>query len=66
MHVEDVELQPDMTFKVQPVRVLGHQDRQLRNRTLPMVKVQWSQHSEREATWEMEGEMREKYPYLFE
>ncbi|XP_052204108.1 uncharacterized protein LOC127809389 [Diospyros lotus] len=46
VHAKNVELQPDMTFEVQPVRVLERQDRQLRRRTLHMVNVQWSQHLE--------------------
>jgi hypothetical protein len=29
-------------------------------------KVLWSNHSEREARWEKESVMREKYPHLFE
>jgi hypothetical protein len=28
-------------------------------------KVIWSNYSEREATWEKESVMREKYPHLF-
>ena len=31
----------------------------------PYVKVQWSNHSGREATWELEDAMREAYPHLF-
>ena len=37
----------------------------LRRRTIPYVKVQWSNHSTREATWELEEEMRTKYSHLF-
>ena len=38
----------------------------LRRRVIPYVKVQWSNHTVREATWELEEEMRKKYPYLFD
>ena len=38
----------------------------LRRRNIPYVKVQWSRYSEREATWELEEEMKQKYPQLFE
>ena len=38
----------------------------LRRRNISYVKVQWSRHSEREATWELEEEMKQKYPQLFE
>jgi len=31
-----------------------------------LVKIQWRNHTEEEATWELEGTIREKYPQLFE
>ncbi|KAL3515161.1 hypothetical protein ACH5RR_022063 [Cinchona calisaya] len=37
----------------------------VRNKVIPYVKVLWSNHSEREATWELESLMRSKYPALF-
>ena len=30
-----------------------------------MVKVKWGHHASREAIWELEEHMRQKYPYLF-
>jgi hypothetical protein len=30
-----------------------------------MCKVQWSHHSEHEATWEREDELKEEFPQLF-
>jgi hypothetical protein len=30
-----------------------------------MCKVQWSHHSEDEATWEREDELKEEFPQLF-
>ncbi|XP_038984429.1 uncharacterized protein LOC103696882 [Phoenix dactylifera] len=47
------------------VRVVDRKEQVLRRRTIPYVKIQWSNHSEREATWELEDEMKEKYPNLF-
>lgn len=48
-----------------PLCILAHEERKLRNRVIPYVKVQCSNHNEREATWGFESEMRDKYPYLF-
>jgi hypothetical protein len=31
-----------------------------------MCKVQWNRHSEEEATWEREEDLRKAYPQLFE
>ena len=48
-----------------PVQILDRQDRVLRSKTIPFVKVKWSNHSENEATWELEENMRKSYPNLF-
>ncbi|KAK4384141.1 hypothetical protein Sango_3087500 [Sesamum angolense] len=46
-------------------RNFGSECKELRNQEISKVKVKWSHHSPREATWEVEESMREKYPYLF-
>jgi hypothetical protein len=38
----------------------------MRRRMIKYVKVLWTNQSEREATWELEEQMRKKYPELFE
>jgi hypothetical protein len=60
--LEDVELEPDLTYAEYPVRVLDQKDRSTRRRTIKMYKVQWNQHSEDEATWETEEYLNEKFP----
>ena len=49
-----------------PSAHIGFSNRVIRNRTIKYVKVLWTNQSEREATWELEAQMREKYPKLFE
>ena len=49
-----------------PVRILDFSDHVMRNRTIRYLKVLWTNHLEGEATWELEAQMREKYPKLFE
>uniref|UniRef100_A0A2N9FVM9 RNA-directed DNA polymerase n=1 Tax=Fagus sylvatica TaxID=28930 RepID=A0A2N9FVM9_FAGSY len=63
---EPLQLREDLTYEEQPIRIVDKKEQELRRRTIQYVKVQWNNHSEREATWELEEEMREKYPYLFE
>jgi hypothetical protein len=46
-------------------RILDWAEKSTRNSTTRFCKVLWSNHSEREATWE-ESALREKYPHLFE
>ncbi|XP_038985472.1 uncharacterized protein LOC120111701 [Phoenix dactylifera] len=63
---EPLHLQEDLTYEEFPVRIVDRKDQVLRHRTIPFVKVQWNNHTEREATWELEEEMKVKYPQLFE
>nr|CAD1835615.1 unnamed protein product [Ananas comosus var. bracteatus] len=65
LEYEPVELHDDVTYEEFPVSILAR-ERKLRNRTIPYVKVKWSNHSRRESTWELEERMREVYPHLFD
>ena len=48
-----------------PVQIVDRQVKQLRSKTIPMVKVEWKEHYGTEATWEKEEEMRQQYLHLF-
>jgi hypothetical protein len=61
--VDDVSpLDADLSYPEHLVKILDQQDRVTRRRTIQFFKVQWSRHSEREATWETEEFIRSKYP----
>jgi hypothetical protein len=61
--IEDtIPLEPDLTYKAYPIRVLDQQDRVTRNKTTRFHKMQWNDHSEDEATWEHEVFLRSNYP----
>ena len=62
----EVTLQNDLTYEEHPSRILDTEEKKLRNRTIRYCKVQWGNHPVREATWEKEADLKEKYPYLFE
>jgi hypothetical protein len=67
-HVIDlgkIKVNEDTTYVVTPVRILDKATKQLRRKDVDLVKVLWSQHDEGDASWELESEMRTKYPYLF-
>ncbi|KAK8619690.1 hypothetical protein V6N13_135972 [Hibiscus sabdariffa] len=66
IQVQEVELRPDLSYDEEPVQILDQDERILRNRRIPMVKVQWSNRSPSEATWETEESMREQFPHLFD
>ncbi|KAM6577479.1 hypothetical protein CsatB_029316 [Cannabis sativa] len=47
----------DMSFMARPVRVIEEGIKVLRNKIIPLVKILWSDSSDREATWELEKDM---------
>ena len=63
---EDLDIQPNLSYKEHPIQILDRAERKTRNKVTKFVKVQWSRHSEREATWEQEDQFRQSYPNLFE
>ncbi|WVZ80889.1 LOW QUALITY PROTEIN: hypothetical protein U9M48_028327 [Paspalum notatum var. saurae] len=49
-----IQIQPDHTYEEKPIKILDQKQRSTRRRTINFYKVQWSNHSEEEATWEQE------------
>ena len=62
---EMLELQQDLSYREHPSRILDQSERRTRNKAIKFLKLQWSNHSEEEATWEREDRLREEYPDLF-
>ena len=62
---EPVEIQADLSYEEQPVQILDRQERNLRKKSVSLVKVLWENPKVEEATWELESEMRNQYPQLF-
>ncbi|WVZ64251.1 hypothetical protein U9M48_013803 [Paspalum notatum var. saurae] len=58
-NLEEIDLQPNLSYQEHPIRILDQAECKTRNKTTKFVKVQWSQHSEREATWEQEDRIRQ-------
>ena len=58
MDTNQPEILPDLTTEEKPIKILGKMDKALRNKIIPMVKVQWSNQTEREAVWEVESLMK--------
>ncbi|KAA3461544.1 reverse transcriptase [Gossypium australe] len=61
----EVEICSDMTYGEEPVKILDREVKQLRNKSIALVKVLWHRHGVEEATWEPEETMRVQYPNLF-
>jgi hypothetical protein len=63
--MEELSVQGDLTYTEYPIKILDILTRVTRNKVIKMCKVQWSQHGEEEATWEIEEELRIEFPHLF-
>jgi hypothetical protein len=63
--LEGLEVQEDLTYTEHPVKILETSERVTRNKKIKICHVQWSHHTEDEATWEREDELRKTYPNLF-
>jgi len=63
--LEEIDLQPDISYEERPVAILDRSERKLRSKVVPLVRVQWGHHIVDESTWEREEDMQEQYPELF-
>ncbi|KAK8503669.1 hypothetical protein V6N12_024841 [Hibiscus sabdariffa] len=59
------QLRPDLSYEEELVQILDQDERILRNKRIPMVKVLWSNRSPSEATWETRESMEVQFPHLF-
>jgi len=66
MNTRQPKIQPNLSYAEHPVRILDRKEKVLRTKTIKYVKVLWSGQEEREATWELEDTMKQKYPELFD
>jgi hypothetical protein len=48
-------LEADLSYPEHPIKVLHQKDRVARHKTIKFFKIQWSNNTEEEATWENEG-----------
>jgi hypothetical protein len=62
---ELLQLQENLTYEEIPVKLLDHKVQELSTKSIPLVKVLWRNHEIEEASWELEDEIRKKYPSLF-
>ena len=63
---EVMDLQPDLQYQERPIKILNVATRQTRRTAVRFCRVQWSNHTEAEATWEQEDDLKKEFPYLFE
>jgi hypothetical protein len=60
-----LRVQENLTYEEMPIHIMDQKEKQLRAKTIPLVKVLWQNHGVEEASWKLEQEMRNRYPHLF-
>jgi hypothetical protein len=63
--VRRIKLQSDLSYEEKPIYVLDTQERVTRGHVVKLYKVVWSNHSERDATWEREDYLKENHPTFY-
>nr|GEW71247.1 putative nucleotidyltransferase, ribonuclease H [Tanacetum cinerariifolium] len=58
------QIRTDLSYVEEPEAIIDRQDRIMRKKTIPFVKILWRNHPEREATWETEESIRTSYPHF--
>ena len=61
-----IQVEQEGILQVHMVCILDQKRRQLQNRAIELVNVQWTYYSLEDATWEHEDAMWEEYPNHFE
>lgn len=62
--LEGPEIKPEAAVPRRHVRIVEQSTKQLRNKVVKLVRVQWSG-NEGDSTWETEKSMRRAYPEIF-
>ncbi|KAG7633139.1 Retrotransposon gag domain [Arabidopsis suecica] len=65
VNFESLQIQEDLSYEEEPVQILETRVKELRRKSITLVKILWTNHGTQEATWELESEMKKKYPLLF-
>ncbi|XP_054824745.1 uncharacterized protein LOC129322449 [Prosopis cineraria] len=65
VETQKVQINEDLTYEEVPVAILERQIKKLRSKEIASMKVLWRNHSIKEATWEVESEMRDMLKKAF-
>jgi hypothetical protein len=63
--MEDLDAKEELSYQEYPIKILKMSERITQNKKIKMCKVQWSHHTEEEATWEREEELKAEFSSFF-
>ena len=66
LSVQEVDMRVDLSYLTYPVAMVDRQTRELRNKEVALVKIQWHGQGSEECTWEAKQAIKEEYPQLFQ
>jgi hypothetical protein len=59
-----MKIKRDLTMKAKPIKILDGDEKLLRNKRVPLVRVLWRSSQIEEEIWERESEMKEKFSHI--
>jgi hypothetical protein len=65
MPLEELQVGEDLTYQEYPVKIFDTSEKVNRNNLYRMCKVQWSNQTEEEATWEKEDQLKAEFLGIF-
>jgi hypothetical protein len=65
MTLEELTVGENLTYQEYPIKILDTSEKVTRNNRYKMSKVQWSNHTEEEAIWEKEDQLKAEFPDIF-
>jgi hypothetical protein len=63
--LEELTVGEDLTYQEYQVKILDNSKEVTRDNRYQMCKVQWSNHTEEEATWEKEDQLKTEFPDIY-
>ena len=61
-----IQVEPESVLQVHIVCILDRKRKQLQNRAIELVNLQWTWYGPEDTTWEHADDMWVEYPHLFE
>ena len=65
LHVECFRVDEEFPYEKVPIEILDRHIKRRRNKEISTVKVLWRNNLVKGATWEVEANIRPRYPHLF-
>jgi hypothetical protein len=63
--MEDLNAKKNLSYQEYPVKILETSKRVTQNKKIRMCKMQWIHHTEEEATWKREEELKSEFLSFF-